>query len=209
MQPVMANIKKLRNDMKNKGWTVTAFEFPYNRNRYIVIVDLLADDREDKIWIVNLTFIDMNDENRMLKVKANSSSFNISVKEIRKFFFIKFSYNVGDLLKQFYKQFQIYVPICAKEVKNKNTKKILLKYINKAEKDEGYYLFKIFRNPKVNGIQRHRTKYNGDKTRLLRLEIYDLFFHDDTISFCYTDDPSLEKTNQELLLSFQNRNIKM
>lgn len=134
MQPVMANIKKLRNDMKNKGWTVTAFEFPYNRNRYIVIVDLLADDREDKIWIVNLTFIDMNDENRMLKVKANSSSFNISVKEIRKFFFIKFSYNVGDLLKQFYKQFQIYVPICAKEVKNKNTKKILLKYINKAEK---------------------------------------------------------------------------
>ena len=205
MQPVMANIKKLRDDMRKKGWTVTAFEFPYNKNKYVVVVDLLAKDRDDKIWIVNLTFIDVNDEERKLEVKANSSSFDISVKEIRRFFKIQYSNNIGNLLKQFYRQFQIYVPIYAKEIKNQKTKKVLLNYINRADNNEGLYLFKIIRNPKINGVQRHRTKHNGDKTRLLRPEIYELFYHDDTISFCYTDNPALEKNNQELILSFQNR----
>ena len=52
-----------------------------------------------------------------------------------------------------------------------------------------------------------RTKYNDNKTRLLRPSLYDHFKNDKTISFCYKPLPSDEKDDNIIILNFsKNQN---
>ena len=207
MQPLMPNIKRLRDDMREKGWVITAFPFKYKQISYIVICERLLDDRpkKDKIWIVKLTFEKIGDEDNKLTVMANSYSFDIDIRTLRAYFNIRYRENLGNLFIQFYNLFQRYIPYQAVDIKNEDCKKSMVRYLNRLDGEEGMYLFALKRNPKIQKKQYQRTYYNSDKTRLLRPNIYELFKRDKTVSFCYSTNKDQEKSDQDLIIDFQNR----
>ena len=66
----------------------------------------------------------------------------------------------------------------------------------------------IFRNGKQNGKQKHRTEYNGQLASEKFPELYPRFKQDRTISFAFTDDPALEKKENEILQNFEKNDQK-
>lgn len=54
--------------MRENDWYITAFDFAFNQHIYVVVFeDLRKIDKGTKYYAVMLTFIDRNDENRILK----------------------------------------------------------------------------------------------------------------------------------------------
>lgn len=56
---------------------------------------------------------------------------------------------------------------------------------------------------KKNIMQKHRTEYNGQLASARFLTLYPRFKQDRTISFAFTDDPVLEKSEDEILRNFE------
>ena len=70
------------------------------------------------------------------------------------------------------------------------------------------YCFAVKRNPAMKDSltgelkQRKRSVYNDNKTRMLRPSLYKRLGKDHTISFCYSDDPSKDYTDEEIISSW-------
>ena len=63
------------------------------------------------------------------------------------------------------------------------------------------YCNKVRRNPN-NG---HRSEFNADKTKLLRPSLYTYFSNDESISFCYYSDETMENDDETILKNFSSR----
>ena len=63
------------------------------------------------------------------------------------------------------------------------------------------YCNKVRRNPN-NG---HRREFNADKTKLLRPSLYTYFSNDESISFCYYSDETMENDDETILKNFSSR----
>lgn len=67
------------------------------------------------------------------------------------------------------------------------------------------YCYAVKRNPvvidKVTGVRRQlkRSAYNDNKTRLLRGPLYKKLGKDPTISFCYSDDPEKDYSDEVII----------
>lgn len=63
-----------------------------------------------------------------------------------------------------------------------------------------YIVIKVRRNPN-NG---HRSEFNADKTKLLRPSLYTYFSNDESISFCYYSDETMENDDETILKIFHH-----
>src|SRR5699024_3692257 len=100
MPNLMPNITLLRDDLKSRGWCITAFQFCYKQIDYIVLFEVLDKKIEkNQYYIALLTFLDL-ENNRDLKLRANSQSFDVDAREFREFFHIDYAPNLGDLFSQ-------------------------------------------------------------------------------------------------------------
>ena len=87
MALALSNIKELLKSLRENDWYITAFEFSYNGYEYVVVFeDLREIDRGTKYYAVMLTFIDKNDEERILETYANSYDFQINDEEIKEYY---------------------------------------------------------------------------------------------------------------------------
>lgn len=69
------------------------------------------------------------------------------------------------------------------------------------------YCFKVKRNPlKSNNTLGQRTPYNDNKTRLLRPTLYEKLGKETNISFCYSKNPEDEKSDDEILANWAQKN---
>lgn len=205
MSGKMPNIKLLRNDLRNNGWVITAFPFKYNNVEcHVIFEDIKAiKNCTDPYYIAYLTFIDLDNNTRRLETLANTQKFSASIQQIRDFFHIQYQDNLIDFLSHFYQYFQLQTPNKMPNLNN-NLKQAIVEKINHRENNpNAIFCYKVKRNGKsINGKQCYRTAYNNDKTRLLYPDLYNYFKDDRTISFCYSENPLDEKSQNELITQF-------
>jgi hypothetical protein len=74
-----------------------------------------------------------------------------------------------------------------------------------SESSTGIYCIGVKRNGiRKDGTQKQRSPENNQKAALLRPELFKKV-NDPTISFCFTDDPTKENTDEDILLRWGKR----
>lgn len=199
---MLKNLKLLKDEMKNKGWTICSFIFSYKNTRYIVLVKRFVGNeiRNDKYALVKLQFMKESDLNDSLEIEANSNKLIADAQMLREYFGINYSNNIGDILKQFTLQFGNSIPTEVKDTISELEKKAMVHSLSLSDSEdpEKIYCTKVRRNP-----QGHkRSEFNTDKTKLLRRSLFEHFKDDNSISFCYSKEKNDEKDDVTILKNF-------
>ncbi len=178
--------------LRDNDWYITAFDFSYNGYEYVVVFeDLREIDRGTKYYAVMLTFMDKNDEERILETYANSYDFQVSDEEIKEYFRIGGNRSYGNPILELYCQLNKIVPTEYSPLQKKYYRTVL-EVIDKREHNEGFCCYKARHNgKKANGEQIYRSAKNTAKTKLLRESLFKRIGNDKTISFCYRQENEL------------------
>ena len=214
MRRPLQNLHLLKADMEKKGWMIDSFKFRYKKINYIVLVILFSpDDPKEKYALVQLDFLNAANFNHHLLVSANAGGIMLSAEELRKFFGIRYSENLGDILQQFTELVGFHIPEKVSTSKSKLEKKAIAHRITQTgcEEPDKIYCYTVKRNPVIidgktrEKKQSKRTPENDSKTRMLRRSLHDRLGKDESISFCYSDDPSMSRTDEEIINNWTTR----
>lgn len=201
----LKNLESLEEDMKNKGWTITSFIFIYKNIEYIVLVNLFLDkkDKKNSFASVKLHFMKASCLEHNLEIEANIKQLLCSAKVLREYSNINYSENLGEILNQFTSYFGKYIPCFMNENVTQIQKKAMLSSLSKSDSENPnkLYCYKVKRNP----LGEKRSPFNEDKTKILRPDLFEYFKNDKSISFCYKEEESLEKTTAEIIRKFSER----
>ena len=211
----LQNLRSLRDDMREKGWIIDSFRFPFNGVNYIVLViDYLPGEEKDPYALVKLDFLHPQNFKYHLLVPANSYRLITDAMELRIFFRIPPDYeHLGDALRTLTKQLGYCTPTKVNSSKPQPEKNAIThKMIQTGcEEPDKIYCYTVKRNPVIidgktgEKKQTKRTPENDSKTRMLRRALYDRLGKDDSISFCYSDDPAMSRTDEEIISNWTAR----
>lgn len=204
MSLALSNIKKLLKSLRDNDWYITAFDFSYNGYEYVVVFeDLREIDRGTKYYAVMLTFIDKNDEERVLETYANAFDFQVNDEEIKEYFRIGGNRSYGNPILTLYCQLNEIMPTEYSPLQKKYYRTVL-EVIDKREHNEGFCCYKARHNgKKANGEQIYRSAKNTAKTKLLKESLFKRIGSDKTISFCYRQENEL---NDSQIISNLDKN---
>ena len=204
----LQNLRSLRDDMRKKGWTIDSFRFPFNGVNYIVLVILYLPGEEKGYALLKLDFLHPEDFKYHLLVPANSNGLICGAMDLRIFFKIPPDYeHLGDALRTLTKQLGYCTPTKVNMVKSQTEKQAIVYELSdrNSEDAEKMYCFAVKRNPvlidKETNVPRQlkRSAYNDRKTRILRASLYQRLGIDDTLSFCYSNDPKMDYSDEVIL----------
>ena len=216
MRP-LENLHALKADMEKNGWVIDSFKFQYKQDDYIVLVILYEpDEPRPQYALLQLDFLDAKNFQRHLLVPANAQKLMTDAKIIREFFDIKYQENLGEILLQFSTWLGKFIPDKVNTQKSQTEKEAMVYTLSKKDSDDPsrIYCYAVKRNPtakdRLTGIvrQQRRSPYNDNKTRVLRRTLYNRLGGDDTLSFCYSDDPLKNRTDEEIISSWASKNIE-
>ena len=204
----LSNLRALREDMCENEKAVVVFRFYYKQSEYFVAVCLLTEEdrkkQEAKYALVRLCFIRGDDLEQYLDCYANSKRFSAGMTELRHFLGVEYQPDGIGWIQAFTEYFGKYIP---EHIPNMNSQeqRVALHTICRHEGRDPNRIYRsyIFRNGKQNGQQKHRTEYNGQLASVRFFSLYPKFKQDRTISFAFTDDPTLEKSEGEVLRNFE------
>ena len=183
---LLENLRQLKEDMRNKGWTICSFLFKYKKIEYIVLVKRFVgtEKRIDKYALVKLHFMKANNLSDELQVEANVKKLIVDPKKLREYFGIEYRENLGNILQQF----------------TENLGSAMVRSLSKSDSEDPnkIYCNKVRRNR--DGGQ--RSEFNSDKTRLLRPMLFRAFCNDKSISFCYYADKEMENDDATIIRNF-------
>lgn len=203
----LENLKSLKYDMEKNNWVISSFCFNYNNESYIALVILyLPGEEHDKYALLQIDFIKEDGDEHLL-VPANAKGLIGDAKTIRCFFNIDYGDRLGDLLKSFYNHLGKQIPSSVPVKVSAAAKKAMIKYLSESDSENPnkIYCYMVKRNPKkADGTSMTRSPFNDNKTKLLRPDLYHKLSKDKTISFCYSEDESKEKTDAEILSHLTN-----
>ena len=214
MRRPLQNLHLLKADMKKKGWMIDSFQFRYKKINYIVLVILFSlDEPKEKYALVQLDFLNAANFNHHLLVSANAGGLMLSAEELRMFFGIRYTENLGDILQQFTELLGFHVPEKVSASKTKIERQAITHKMSQTgcEEPDKIYCYTVKRNPIIVDIktgekkQTKRTEENDSKTRMLRRTLYDRLGKDASISFCYSDDPAMSRTDEEIISNWTAR----
>ena len=208
MRRPLQNLHLLKADMEKKGWIIDGFKFRYKQINYIVLVILFApDEPREKYALVQLDFLDASNFERHLLSSANAGGLMLPAQIIRRFFHIDYAPNLGDILQQFTELLGFHVPEKVSASKTKIERQAITHKMSQTgcEEPDKVYCYTVKRNPVIldekTGEKRQtkRTPENDSKTRMLRRTLYDQLGKDVSISFCYSNDPAMSRTDEEII----------
>ena len=117
---------------------------------------------------------------------------------------IEYAANLGDVLKEFTKYFGQYVPDHVGREKTDLEKKAMVRSLSLSDSEDPNRIYCMC--VKRNADGKKRSKYNSNKTRILRNALYEIFKDDETISFCFSSNPEDERSDKEILERLAKRN---
>ena len=206
----LENLKSLKADMQNKGWVISSFCFNYENSEYIALVILYQpNETKQELGLLKIDFLRANDISQHLLTEANAGGLLGEAKKIREFFGIEYGENIGDRLRTFYRHLGAFVPKQVPMNINDAQRIAMVTSLSHddAEDANKIYCYKVRRNPKrENGTNGQRSPFNDNKTRLLRPRLYEKLKDDQTLSFCYSEDPKKEKSDEEIIRNWSNNN---
>ena len=214
MRRPLQNLHPLKADMEQNGWMIDSFKFRYKKINYIVLVILFSpDEPKEKYALVQLDFLNAANFNHHLLVSANAGGIMLSAEELRRFFGIRYSENLGDILQQFTELLGFHVPEKVSASKSKIERQAIAYKMTQTgcEEPDKVYCYTVKRNPVIIDAktgekkQTKRTPENDSKTRMLRRTLYDRLGKDESISFCYSDDPAMSRTDEEIISNWTAR----
>ncbi len=199
---LLENLRQLKEDMRNKGWTICSFLFKYKKIEYIVLVKRFVgtEKRIDKYALVKLHFMKANNLSDELQVEANVKKLIVDPKKLREYFGIEYRENLGNILQQFTENLGRVIPTKMSENSSKMEKSAMVRSLSKSDSEDPnkIYCNKVRRNR--DGGQ--RSEFNSDKTRLLRPMLFREFCNDKSISFCYYADKEMENDDATIIRDF-------
>ena len=202
------NLRSLRDDMRKKGWTIDSFRFPFNGVNYIVLVILYLPGEEKGYALAKLDFLHPEDFKFHLLVPANSKGLICGAMDLRIFFKIPPDYeHLGDALRTLTRELGYCTPTKVNTSKSQAEKKAIVYELSdgNSEDAEKLYCFAVKRNPVLidketnEPRQLKRSAYNDRKTKILRASLYQRLGIDDTLSFCYSNDPEMDYPDEVIL----------
>lgn len=214
MRRPLQNLHLLKADMEKKGWMIDSFKFRYKKINYIVLVILFSpNEPKEKYALVQLDFLNAANFKHHLLVSANAGSIMLSAEELRRFFGIHYSENLGDILQQFTELLGFHVPEKVSVSKPKIERQAIAHKMAQTgcEEPDKVYCYTVKRNPVIldektgEKKQTKRTPENDSKTKMLRRTLYDRLGKDNSISFCYSDDPAMSRTDEEIINNWTAR----
>lgn len=199
---LLENLRQLKEDMRNKGWTICSFLFKYKKIEYIVLVKRFVgtEKRIDKYALVKLHFMKANNLSDELQVEANVKKLIVDPKKLREYFGIEYRENLGNILQQFTENLGRVIPTKMSENSSKMEKSAMVRSLSKSDSEDPnkIYCNKVRRNRDG----RQRSEFNSDKTRLLRPMLFREFCNDKSISFCYYADKEMENDDATIIRNF-------
>ena len=204
----LQNLFSLRADMQRKGWTIDSFRFPFNGTNYVVLVILYLPGEDKGYALLKLDFLHPDNFKYHLLVPANSIRLICNAMDLRIFFKIPPDYeHLGDALRTLTKQLGYCTPTKVNTSKSQAEKKAIVCKINDENSDdaEKLYCFAVKRNPVLvdketnEPRQLKRSAYNDRKTQFLRPTLYEKLGKDDTLSFCYSNDPEMDYPDEVII----------
>lgn len=201
---VFASFKLLKEDMESLGWVIEAFLFKYKNYTYIVLAKLYQEnEQKPKFALMKAEFIRQDDASINKTFTVNSSGFSATPKELREFFGIEYGTNMGDILRQFNEHFAQFIPEQVTLNKSDILKTSMVRSLSESDSEDPNKLYCF--DARRNGRNGKRTKFNDNKTRLLRPTLYSLLKDDQTVSFFYSVDSHQEESDEEILTKFSQR----
>jgi len=202
---IFENFKLLKLDMEKKGWVIEAFFFNYNNIDYVVLVKLYQrhEVKENPYALLEVEFLKRHNIEDNLLVPVNVRELLIDAQPLREYFGIKWSENLGNILRQFNKHFAKFIPDKVDLLKSDFLKKTMTKSLSESDSEDPnkIYCYGVRRNPD-NGT---RSIFNDNKSRLLRPKLYEKFMGENTVSFCYSADREREKSDAEIISNFTKK----
>lgn len=203
----LENLKELKKSMEYNGWMICSFLFKYKSIDYIVLVKRYSSNEiKPQYALVKLHFMQYRNLNNELETPANSTKLMIDTKLLRSYFGIEYSENIGDLLSQFKKYLGTFIPTKIKDTNYSDIEKTaIVRSLSQSDSEDPnkIYCYKVKRNPlKSDGTRSLRSPFNSDKTKILRPDLYEKLKEEKHLSFCYSDNPTQEKTDQEIIYNW-------
>lgn len=199
---MLSKFKQLKEDMEKNDWTITSFLFTYKSIKYVVLVKRFIDNvkKRDPYALVKLDFFKANDLSCTLSAEANSKKILIDARTLREYFGIEYSENLGDILMQFSKRFGEFIPVSVPLQFSELEVGLIIKSLSKGDSEDPnkVFCYKVRRNPKG----QMRSLYNADKTKILRLPLFNYFKDDKSISFCYSTEKRMKMTMPQYYITF-------
>lgn len=188
---------------------MTCFDFTYKmQGYYVTVTDYINSPKPDDFALVHLCFMRKTDITDSLSVPANQGGLMVEAQTLREFFGIEWVENLGDILHQFTEQFGKWIPVEIKELSEGQKKAVVRQLgISDASDDpDKIYCIDVRRSgKKSDGSLKKRSPFNSQKSEFLRPELYAKFKDDLNLSFCYSVDPSAEKTDRQIIASVAAR----
>ena len=195
--------------MQRKGWTIDSFRFPFKEVNYIVLVILYSpEEKVDKHALVKLDFLHPDNFKHHLLVPANSNGLICGAMDLRIFFRIPPDYeHLGDALRTLTRELGYCTPTKVNTAKSQTEKQAIVYDLSdgNSEDAEKLYCFAVKRNPVLidketnDPRQSKRSAYNDRKTKFLRPTRYEKLGKDDTLSFCYSNDPEMNYSDEIII----------
>jgi hypothetical protein len=134
----LENLKCLRDDMRKKGWVITSFLFSYKAYRYIVLIHLYSNEKQQpKYALVKLEFLREENSNDTLIAPANSRGLlEIAPKDIRRYFHIEYHENFGDIMQQFNENLGRFIPKEVNENPSVSERMAMIKSLSNSDSDD-------------------------------------------------------------------------
>ena len=204
----LQNLRSLRDDMREKGWIIDSFRFPFNGVNYIVLVILYLPGEEKGYALAKLDFLHPEDFKYHLLVPANSKGLICGAMDLRIFFKIPPDYeHLGDALRTLTRELGYCTPTKVNTAKSQTEKQAIVYELSdgNSEDAEKLYCFAVKRNPVLIDKQTNeprqlkRSAYNDRKTQILRPSLYERLGIDDTLSFCYSGDPKMDYPDEVII----------
>ena len=204
----LQNLRSLRDDMREKGWIIDSFRFPFNGVNYIVLVIDYLPGEEKGYALLKLDFLHPDNFKYHLLVPANSYRLMKDAMELRIFFRIPPDYeHLGDALRTLTRELGYCTPTKVNTAKSQAEKKAIVYELSDGDSEdaEKLYCFAVKRNPVLidketnEPRQLKRSAYNDRKTKILRSPLYQRLGIDDTLSFCYSNDPEMDYPDEVII----------
>ena len=203
---VINNIGLLLNDLRNNNWHMTAFDFTYKEKNYDVLFEDNdnIEERRNPYASVLLTFIDIDDPERIYSVEANQVKMFFKPKQFRKYFGIAYSENLGNIFEQFFNYFLTFVPDAVPEQlceRQNNTIDHTLASRG-GHNPNAIYCDDARRLGERDGEQLHRSTFIANLTQRRRPDLFQHFEREDTVTFYYSPNEDDELSTIEIINRF-------
>ncbi len=202
------NLPLLLKDMEIKKWVIDSFFFPYKNKNYIVILRLYKKKKKRPSKYAKATVEFIKQENVNVSIKGYIDFYNVhfdSAYEFCEFFGVEKGNANRDLFEDFSAIFSRYIP-SEKVIVKSSEERLLIGRRTEGNNPNAIYCFDVRRNgKKEDGTPNGRSVENSNKAEILRPDLYKRYFSDTNLSFFFSDDPTEERTDREIIESFAKR----